>query len=205
MKRRKPAGRAAPGGCADANQACGAARETVKCSHPTPDAGRATPESEAMSRQLRCPNGHHWSVSVGEAAPVCPLCGSAAADPPPTLAWRGESTDVPAGPPDHPPPAIAGYEVLEELGRGGMGVVYRARQTVPGRVVALKVILNERLGHPEAVARFRREAQAAARLAHPNVVAVYESDRDGDVHFLAMEYVPGVTLQRLVERSGPLA
>ena len=52
--------------------------------------------------------------------------------------------------------------------------------------------------------RFRREAQAAARLSHPNIVLVYECDQDGDTHFLAMEYVPGVTLQRLVEQSGPL-
>src|SRR5581483_6802985 len=54
------------------------------------------------------------------------------------------------------------------------------------------------------VRRFRREAQAAARLSHPNIVVVYEADQEGDTHFLAMEYVPGVTLQRLVDESGPL-
>src|SRR5262249_54581148 len=91
-----------------------------------------------------------------------------------------------------------------ELGRGGMGVVYKARRLDGGRVVALKVILKERLGSPEVVNRFRREALAAARLSHPNIVRVYESDQEGDTHFLAMEYVPGVTLQRLVEQSGPL-
>jgi WD40 repeat protein/tRNA A-37 threonylcarbamoyl transferase component Bud32 len=100
---------------------------------------------------------------------------------------------------------VAGYEILAELGRGGMGVVYQARQRGRDRVVALKVIRKERLVHPEAARRFRREAQAAARLSHPNIVQVYESDQDGDTHFLAMEYVPGVTLQRLVEQSGPLA
>jgi tRNA A-37 threonylcarbamoyl transferase component Bud32 len=99
---------------------------------------------------------------------------------------------------------VPGYEILEELGRGGMGVVYRARQTDRDRVVALKVIRKERLAHPEVVRRFRREAQATARLSHPNIVAVYESDLAGDTHFLAMEYVPGITLQRLVEQSGPL-
>jgi tRNA A-37 threonylcarbamoyl transferase component Bud32 len=101
-------------------------------------------------------------------------------------------------------PAIPGYEVLGELGRGGMGVVYQARQTSRNRLVALKVILKERLKNPEVVRRFRREALAAARLSHPNVVRVFESDQEGDTHFLAMEYVPGVTLQRLVDESGPL-
>jgi tRNA A-37 threonylcarbamoyl transferase component Bud32 len=101
-------------------------------------------------------------------------------------------------------PAVAGYDVLEELGRGGMGIVYKARQRTLNRVVALKVIRKERLAHPEAVGRFRREAQAAARLSHPNVVAVYEYEQDGGTHYLAMEYVPGLTLQALVEESGPL-
>jgi serine/threonine-protein kinase len=103
-----------------------------------------------------------------------------------------------------PPPAIAGYEILGVLGHGGMGIVYKARQLSRDRLVALKVIRKERLAHPEVVRRFRREAQAAARLSHPNIVAVYEFDQDGDTHYLAMEYVAGVTLQRLVHQSGPL-
>jgi hypothetical protein len=102
------------------------------------------------------------------------------------------------------PPVLAGYEILGELGRGGMGIVYLARQRQRDRLVALKVIRNERLNNPDMVTRFRREAQAAARLSHPNIVAVFESDLEGDTHFLAMEYVPGITLQRLVEESGPL-
>src|SRR5262249_16943774 len=107
-------------------------------------------------------------------------------------------------PADRPPGAVAGYDVLEELGRGGMGVVYKARRRADGGLVALKVIQRERVIHPEVVRRFRREAQAAARLSHPNIGLVYEPDLEGDVHFLAMEYVPGVTLQRLVDESGPL-
>src|SRR5262249_3925907 len=107
-------------------------------------------------------------------------------------------------PGDPPSPVVAGYEILGVLGRGGMGVVYKARQLARDRLVALKVIRKERLTHPQAVRRFRREAPAAARLSHPNIVAVYEADQDGDTHYLAMEYVAGVTLQRLVEQSGPL-
>src|SRR5205807_2292989 len=62
---------------------------------------------------------------------------------------------------------------------------------------------QDRLVHAEAVRRFRREAQAASRLAHPNVVLVYDSDHEGDTHYLVMEYVAGVTLQRLIEQEGP--
>jgi WD40 repeat protein len=85
-----------------------------------------------------------------------------------------------------------------------MGVVYKARQTETGGIVALKIIRKERLSHPESVERFRRESQAAARLSHPNVVLVFGSDQAGDLHYLAMEFVEGVTLQRLVELYGPL-
>jgi tRNA A-37 threonylcarbamoyl transferase component Bud32 len=162
-----------------------------------------------MTQMLRCANGHEWEVGTEEAraggAFPCPVCGAQAN----TLGIPTES--LPAAPPppsdaaQEPPPRVPGYEILEELGRGGMGIVYRARQLARDRIVALKVIRKERLIHPEVVRRFRREAQAAARLSHPNIVAVYESDLAGDTHFLAMEYVPGITLQRLVEQSGPLA
>ena len=101
-------------------------------------------------------------------------------------------------------PAVPGYEIQGEVGRGGMGIVYKARRLDGGRVVALKVIRKERLAHEESVRRFRREAQAAARLTHPNIVLVHDFDQSGDTHFIAMEYVEGVTLQLLVEQRGPL-
>jgi hypothetical protein len=166
-----------------------------------------------MSQRLRCPNGHQWEVgdnatdpSGGTTSP-CPVCGSldGAAYTVPTLTLPDLSGSGAApGGPAPAAPAVAGYEVLSELGRGGMGIVYKARQVPRDRVVALKIIRSERLAHPEVVRRFRREAQAAARLSHPNVVAVYESDQAGDTHYLAMEYVPGITLQDLVEHNGPL-
>src|SRR5206468_1431366 len=103
------------------------------------------------------------------------------------------ATSVTAG------PLIAGFEILDELGRGGMGIVYKAHQLAPDRLVAIKVIRKDRLVHLDGVKRFRREAQAAMRLAHPNVVQVFDSDHDGELHYLVMEFVDGVTLHRLVE------
>jgi serine/threonine protein kinase len=101
-------------------------------------------------------------------------------------------------------PALPGYEILGELGRGGMGVVYKARQIQLDRVVALKVIRGEHLGNPEAVRRFCREMQVAARLAHPNLVTVFDAGQAGDIPFFTMEYLEGTDLARLVREHGPL-
>ncbi len=172
-----------------------------------------------MPRTFRCPQGHEWQPGPGEpdggAEPVCPVCGGADR----TLTAEAPSTvprpaPAPTPRPDtapwsapgaaQEPPLLEAYEILEEVGRGGMGVVYKARQRGHNRVVALKVIRQDRLGHPQAVARFRREARAAARLSHPNIVLVFDCTQEGDVHFLAMEYVPGLTLQKVVDDEGPL-
>jgi eukaryotic-like serine/threonine-protein kinase len=101
-------------------------------------------------------------------------------------------------------PRIPDFDIIGELGRGGMGVVYKARHVPDDRIVALKVIRKDRLQDEEAVRRFRREAQAAARANHPNIVRVLDSDHSGDTHYLVMEYVDGVTLQRLADEGGPL-
>jgi serine/threonine protein kinase len=89
---------------------------------------------------------------------------------------------------------VAGYEVLEELGRGGMGVVYRARQLGLGRIVALKVVPHATHASPEARTRFRNEAQAIARLQHANIVSIHEIGDAGGLPYFSMEYCPGGSL-----------
>ena len=96
------------------------------------------------------------------------------------------------------------YRVLSQLARGGMATVYEALDLRLDRVVALK-IMHPHLAHDEAfVARFQREARAAARLTHGHVVAVYDQGRDGEQVYLAMEYVPGRTLRDVLREYGPL-
>lgn len=97
------------------------------------------------------------------------------------------------------------YRLLEPLGEGGMGQVFKALHQRLERLVALKVIRKDRLSQdPEAIRRFQREAQAVAKLSHPNVVLVYDADQVGDTHFIAMEYVAGTDLSKLVQEVGPL-
>ncbi|MGI9516334.1 MAG: serine/threonine-protein kinase [Pirellulaceae bacterium] len=96
------------------------------------------------------------------------------------------------------------YELLAELGEGGMGQVFKARHKMMKRTVALKTIRAELINHPEAVKRFAKEARAAARLSHPNIVTAYDAEQVGDLHMLVMEFVEGEGLNLLVNRSGPL-
>jgi serine/threonine protein kinase len=96
------------------------------------------------------------------------------------------------------------YELLEVIGRGGMGVVYQAHDVVLDRVVAVKVLPAEYAADVTLVERFTREARAAARLADPNIVAVFDTGTDGDVRFIVMELVPGVSLAQLLAERGAL-
>jgi serine/threonine protein kinase len=102
-------------------------------------------------------------------------------------------------------PEVAGYEILDKLGAGGMGVVYKARQLSLDRLVALKVIRAERWANVDvAIKRFVREARAAAQLLDSHIVTIYDAGRSGETHFIAMEYVDGITLEKLVLERGAL-
>jgi serine/threonine-protein kinase len=100
---------------------------------------------------------------------------------------------------------LGGYVLLDKLGEGGMGVVFKARHQNLGRIVAVKIIRKDHLTKPEAVRRFRREMRAVAQLDHPNLVRAFDADDIDGRHFLVMEFVEGVTLSRRVKDQGPLA
>jgi WD40 repeat protein/serine/threonine protein kinase len=100
---------------------------------------------------------------------------------------------------------LGSYVLLEKVGEGGMGVVYKARHSSMGRIVALKVVRAERLANPAAVKRFEREIRAAGQLNHPNIVRAYDAETVGGSHLLVMEFVDGgVDLAKLVKERGPL-
>jgi serine/threonine protein kinase/putative intracellular protease/amidase len=100
---------------------------------------------------------------------------------------------------DHPR-----YRVLGLIGHGGMGAVYKAEHRKMERLVALKVINPAFVSSPAALERFEREVKTAAKLSHPNIVAAHDADAAGDLHFLVMEFVDGMSLDRLVASKGPL-
>lgn len=115
----------------------------------------------------------------------------------PTAVWNPPPD--PAG-----PPTVPGYEIFEELGQGGAGIVYRARQSGLNRIVALKMLRSGIHASPEELRRFRSEAEAQARLQHPHIVQIHEvkecstESGTGVVHFLAMEYLDGGSLERFL-------
>src|SRR6516162_7958477 len=98
--------------------------------------------------------------------------------------------------PDQPLPSIRGYEVLDILGHGGMGVVYKAKQIKADRIIALKMILHAGHASKAVLARFRTEAEALARLQHPHIVQIHEVSESNGLPFFSLEFCPGGSLDK---------
>jgi len=164
----------------------------------------------AAGQQFKCPKCAQ--VFACPAVPAAPVAQSppqpAPPQPPPVMPVEPPAPAPAEG--DRPQSGLAvdtvlgGCEIIKELGRGGMGRVYLARQKSLDRLIALKIMDPARVRRPMAVARFRREAFAAAQITHHNVVQIYDIGFEKDLHFFTMEYVRGQSLMALVEREGPL-
>jgi eukaryotic-like serine/threonine-protein kinase len=96
------------------------------------------------------------------------------------------------------------YQILETIGGGGMANVYRAHDAILNRIVAVKVLRPQFSDDDEFIRRFRREAQAATSLSHPNVVSIYDVGEENDLYYIVMEYVDGLTLKQLIQQRGSL-
>jgi WD40 repeat protein len=179
-----------------------------------------------MPHRFSCPQGHQWEVPA-----TCPHCGAPVsltapapvsedatlAPPVQAIQANGPGTRSPSATVAFPASAsqadpapagdlgkIVGYEVLEELGRGGMGVVYKARQVGLNRLVALKMVLVGGHASPAELTRFRLEAEAVARLQHPNIVQVFDIGESHGHPYFTLEFVEGGTLaQRVDHRPQP--
>jgi tetratricopeptide (TPR) repeat protein len=101
-----------------------------------------------------------------------------------------------------PPPAESRYELLNEIGRGGMGVVYQARDRRLGRTIALKRLPEELSNNPTAVKLFLREARAAAALNHPNIVTLFDADQEAGGYYITMEFLDGLPLDQILQKRG---
>ncbi len=187
----------------------------------SPSPGRERP----MSQHFICPRGHQWETADDGPTPAahvqvaCLVCGaeSEVYVAPSSLAAWDTDADMPPPPKSIPaalaeaaagllapprpisevgPPTVAGYEILDRLGRGGMGVVYRARHLKLNRLVALKMILAGTHAEPEDLARFRTETEAVARLRHPNIIQIHDVGDCAAGAYCALEFLEGGSLDQ---------
>jgi len=97
------------------------------------------------------------------------------------------------------------YELVEKIGEGGMGLVYKARCHLLNRYVAVKILKPELTGDEGFISKFRKESLSAASLSHPNIVNIYDVGMEDGIYYIVMEYVKGRTLKKIIEESAPLS
>lgn len=175
-----------------------------------------TPDVRRSREQVTCPPSEAelldssqppptvvYGVQHGEGSPTSADASAAQEQSETDLAGSSAPSqlvaDVPMELVNHPR-----YRVVGGLGKGGMGIVYKAEHRVMKRLVALKVIGTRFIADANAVARFRREVEAAAKLSHPNIVTAYDAEQAGNCHFLVMELVDGINFDQVLKRKGPL-
>jgi len=156
----------------------------------TPPPTRAFPPGSSVSHRAAGLSPE----SVDAEQPTVIRRGPVAGGPPSSIIKIGPAVG------DH----LAQFELLEYVGGGGMGKVWRARDTRLGRIVAIKVLPSDQATDPNVVLRFQNEAQSAARLDHPHVARVYHLGEDRGVPFIVFEFIDGVNIRELIVRNGPL-
>jgi hypothetical protein len=153
--------------------------------------GRFPQQAEVLPQRVA--DRRAWAIGRAEAPTLSPGVPAPEAATLQPAAHPGSEAVAEEMPPDTGP-AVAGYEVQGRLGKGGMGVVYKARQLALDRLVALKMILHAEHAGPEERQRFRSEAQAVARLQHPNIVQVHEVGECNGLPYFSLEFCPGGSL-----------
>jgi len=199
--------------------ACGAALESATLrgialeSDPIGDVGAVLELAYARASSGPAPIASSSEATRADAAPLVtepldtPIPAPASPAPAPLAQARPVAAAQAIATPAAPKPAapLGGYKLFERLGAGGAGIVYRATQLSVGREVALKILSPRLQDHRPYVERFLREAKAAARLLHPNVVRTFDAGFSGGRYFYAMELVPGESLRARIDARGTLA
>jgi serine/threonine protein kinase/Leucine-rich repeat (LRR) protein len=187
-------------GTLDESHARGVAEHVEHCPACDRTLQRLDREEDTIITQLRAPSTADPFLSETGFQTRLPVLESMAGDP--ALLLSGGSAEAP--PAREELPELREYRLLEKLGEGGMGAVYKALHTRLDKVVAVKVLPRGRLKDPAVVARFEREMKVIGRLEHPNVIRAHDAGEADGVHFLVMEHLDGADLARVADRFGRL-
>ncbi len=174
---------------------------------------RRTPVADAYEREPQCEEAFQLAAAlmpaaVGQGADQPPFADRSEGDPECAPTFLTDEQHSESGSTADPTAALVRelgeYELLEKLGEGGMGAVYKARHRRLDKIVAVKVLPPDRMADPMALARFDREMRAVGRLTHPNIVQAFDAREIDGTHFLAMEYVAGMDLGEVVLNGGAM-